>query len=245
MANQFGRPVEDLVTDDVFGATTAEIAVSQGLPVGASRWSRLDETSPSDGDYIESNDTARWATMRFGPLYDPGVDTGHTVHVRARKLTSGNSILVYLFKDNGDGTYTTVYTSADTPISTSWATYDFAIPSGDIGALATEHYLRGLVVGVEITVLSLGNVGQVSWVELETPPAEAVAPILTDEITMSLESDPAKTVGAIMLDELEFSMTAPGLNDPSRLIDGGRLFVVTRSRLSLRERSALIDFEDA
>lgn len=63
-----------------------------------SLFDKIDETAASDADYITTSTAGSVAELKLGPVADPGVDTGHSIKVRA----SGSGTLgVDLVQGNG------------------------------------------------------------------------------------------------------------------------------------------------
>ena len=220
---QFGRPIADHLP---------------GIDVWPEQpwWSKLDELSPSDADYIESVSAATMI-VKLSSLLPPGIDTGHIVRIRTGKAsgsTNGN-----LSVRNAAGQVRASYTTDSLPYAAGFATTTWNLSSGEAANILDSEYAE-----LYILASTYGGGARISWIEMEIPDASPIDLTLFDALTLDMDPAPANTVQPSLADALSFSMLAPGLNDPERLIDAGRIFRVTRTRIAPKDRSTFIDFED-
>lgn len=111
----------------------------------------IDEGSPSDADYIQSSLSPAVpdeVKLRFGPLFDPNVNSNHTLRYRYRKDVSGTpdriDLTVRLYRADGvtliaQQTHTDIDALTDGILTLSAAEAS-SIPGGD--------YFTGLVLGL-------------------------------------------------------------------------------------------------
>jgi len=221
---QYGRPIAD---------HPPALDIWSGQPW----WSKLDETVASDADYIESA-TSQGMRVKLSPLLPPGVDTGHILRVRTGKASGSTNGNLYI--ENAAGNVRASLTPVDSfSYPTGFVTQTWNLTSLEASAILDSEYPE-----LYVRAATYGAGARISWIELEIPDASPIDALLSDALELSLDADTAKTVQPELADEVTLSMLAPGLNDPERLIDAGRMFRVTRTRFSPKERSTFIDFED-
>jgi hypothetical protein len=155
---QFGRPISDIATNSWTAAPL---------------WSKLDEVSFSDADFVESaNNANTTAEIALSALGDPNSGAGHVVRYRyAISATGGNSrdITVQLYQG---GTLIAAGTTR-TPTATAYAADSFTLTAGEADAITSYADLRLRLVAGGTT--GGGPSGRrsvrVSWAELEVPDA--------------------------------------------------------------------------
>ena len=138
---QFGRPSADTTIgnyEDELGGTT-DIFQS------------IDETSPSDSDFITSEfapSSSPYVTA-LSTVTDPNVSTGHTVRYRARKDPSTGAqvdLTVELrqgyVSEGSQGTLIATDSQVDLP--TSFTTFSFVLSGGEADAITdySDLFLR-------------------------------------------------------------------------------------------------------
>ena len=139
---QYGRPSTDTVND---GYT------DQGGG-GATIYTTIDETSPSDADYIRSvlTPTSDVYTTKFTSVEDPISSTGHVVRVRMAKSAAGGEqidVVVQLRQGyvNEGSPGTLIATVANlTNISETWTTTTYNLSGGEADAITNyaDLFLR-------------------------------------------------------------------------------------------------------
>jgi hypothetical protein len=135
---QFGRPSADTANP---GAYT-----DQGGG-GSNIYTTIDETSPSDADYIRSplNPQGAVYVTKLSNLEDPQSASGHTLRTRYAKDAAGGgtiNLLVELRQGNAPGT--TISTRTLDGISEAFTTDTYNLPSGEADAITdyTDLYVR-------------------------------------------------------------------------------------------------------
>lgn len=200
-------------------------------------WSKLDETVASDGDYIEADSPGMNGRVRLTALLPPGVNTGHTLRIRTGMTSGSTNGNVSI--ENAGGVTRASYTADALAYGTSFTTVTWNLTSGEAANILDSEYAE-----LYVRFQAYGTGARVSWIELEIPDASAIDALLSDALELTLDGDFAKTVQPELDEGVTLSVLAPGLNDPERLIDAGRMFRVKRTLFSPGSRSALIDFED-
>jgi hypothetical protein len=146
---QFGRPSSDITTD----WTTTPL------------WSKLDEVSPDDGDFITGTGTAKTFEVALSSVTDPQSSTGHVVRIRAKATGSGAAERL-----NTWGLYqgvTAIATQNASITRDSFNEYSITLSGAQADAITdyTDLRIRGLTSqGASETI-------DVSWVEFECPDA--------------------------------------------------------------------------
>ena len=148
---QFARPVSDVTTD----WTTTPL------------WSKLDETSPDDGDFITGTGNAQTFEVKLSAVTDPAIGTGHVARIKAQ-ATGGQAAE----KLNTWGLYqgaTPIVTSNQTIARGSFNEYSISLSEAQADAITdySDLRIRGL------TAQGAGETIDVSWAELEVPDASA------------------------------------------------------------------------
>lgn len=221
---QFGRPIADKtagILDPFFNQPW---------------WSKLDESVASDADYVEADAAGGIGRVQLSALLPPGVNTGHTLRIRTGKASGSTNGNVYI--ENAAANVRAQYTADGLSYAAGFATVTWNLTSGEAANILDSEYAE-----LYVRFQAYGA-GRVSWIEFEIPDASPIDALLSDALELSLDADFAKTVQPELADDVTLSMLAPGLNDPERLIDAGRMFRVTRTRFSPGARSVLADFED-
>ena len=129
---QFGRPSADTTIgnwEDELGGT-------------ASIFQSIDETSPSDSDFVTSEfapSSSPYVT-KLSSVTDPNVSTGHTVRYRARKDPSTGAqidLIVELrqgyVSEGSQGTL--IATDTEVNLPTSFTTFAFTLSSGEADSI--------------------------------------------------------------------------------------------------------------
>ncbi len=151
---QFARPESDVAG----GSWTAE-----GGP--STLWECLDESSPSDSDYIEDAGANSLCEVGLSAVTDPVSDIDHTLRVRIQGNGSGGPEKVNIRLLQGT---TEIQAFNNQSSRGSWTTLNLAITAAS--SITDYTNLRA-----EMTANSLGGSETmwVSWVELEVPDAPA------------------------------------------------------------------------
>ena len=119
----FLRPIADTSN----GAWTASS--------GSDRFAMIDESATNDSDYITVSSASTYKT-RLTTVSDPGVDTDHSVVVRAKGDGSSQLTIALV---QGDPTETAIASTTVTP-TTSYANYTLTVTSGQ-AANITDYSL--------------------------------------------------------------------------------------------------------
>lgn len=138
---------------------------SWGVSGAATIPEAIDETSPSDSDYIYTPDEAANLIVEFSDVTDPQSSSGHTVRVRWRSLRDSTppekgTMALYC------STTPIRVLATDETLPTSWTTetYDLTTTEADnitdYGALRLHAYANTLGSNEEM---------QISWAEIEVP----------------------------------------------------------------------------
>lgn len=120
--------------DSVDGTWTDQAA-------GTALAAAIDEASFSDTDYIQSVDSPSNAGCRvkLATGSDPAISTGHVIHWRIRKSTTGQTVdmTVKLYQGGGNslGAGTLIATRTRSGISTSFATFDETLTGTEADAI--------------------------------------------------------------------------------------------------------------
>lgn len=113
-----------------------------GADSGVDLWATLDESSPSDADFIKSpagpNTSNIYETLLEGGT-DPGVDTGHILHYRIAKNVAGGTgnVDVGLFQGG-----TPIETFSHTNITNTFTTFNQAMTPANIANITNYDDLR-------------------------------------------------------------------------------------------------------
>lgn len=139
---QFGRPTTD---------TTRESWVDQ-VDGTTNIYTTIDETSPSDADYIKSASaptTDAYVTALTTSLEDPVSSSGHIVRYRYQKnVTGGAQIDIVIQLRQGyvnEGTPGTLIASTTlTNVSNGWTTGSFTLSAGEADSITdyTSLFIR-------------------------------------------------------------------------------------------------------
>lgn len=156
---QYGRPDSDIST----GNWTA-------TPL----WSKLDEETPNDTDYMEHNNVSEsWCELGLTDVLDPDIHTNHKVRYRARKFeTTGQIPALITFKAAlfCGGTQIAEWNRA-TELTTSWQTFIESLTETQAGNISNYADLRLKFYGDKITLAFYWRYPAVSWAEFEAPDA--------------------------------------------------------------------------
>jgi hypothetical protein len=134
---------------------------------GTTLWSCIDETTPSDTDYIysQSNQTG-YGEVGLDSGTDPEVSTGHILKFRVHQNSGSKSVYMqgYLYQ----GT-TLIASTANTLLTGTWTSVTHTL-SGTEADSITDY--TNLSIRIEITSNAGGNSSAAcSWAEMEIPDA--------------------------------------------------------------------------
>lgn len=141
---QFLRPTSDIYNSGWTYST------------GSTAYVLLDETTPSDSDYMAGTTTNKTLTLGLSGTSQPYASGDGTLRVRAKRTTTSPNLTIYLLNSSGGA----VGDSLSITAGSSFATSTFTISATNLPNVAR--------------ISLCGKNVQVSWVELETPD---VAPI--------------------------------------------------------------------
>lgn len=112
-------------------------------------YATLDETTPSDADYVKSADNptaAQRLRLRLSDVTDPVTSSGHTFNVRMQKSLSGGSTItarLWIYQGGAgtlgagtliatfDGTYNSTFNN----MPNGWATYPLTLSASETDAI--------------------------------------------------------------------------------------------------------------
>jgi hypothetical protein len=171
---QFARPDND---DANVGAWVDEASG------GTNIYQSIDETSPSDTDYVDSLSNPTDADLYecgLSAVTDPESSDPHTLRVRMGKHASGGrstSVVVRLF-DGGTEIGTDVITANDTQLDAT-ATYTYELSAAEADAISAAGYAGALKIQFDpvVTGGGAGRSFRAYWAELEVPDAPAAAEV--------------------------------------------------------------------
>lgn len=112
-------------------------------------YTTLDETTPSDADYIKTADNpnpAQRIRLRLSDVTDPVTSSGHTINIRMQKSLSGGSTVtaeIRLYQGGstvlGAGTLIATFDGTDDPtldnVPNGWAPYSFTLSAAETDAI--------------------------------------------------------------------------------------------------------------
>lgn len=123
--------------DAQFCAPTSDVTVGSWSPTsGTSLYAMLDETTPSDVDYIRTGTPADTCTVGLAAATDPAVSTGHVVSYRIQG--NGTSGLTVSLRQGA----TLIASWTHDPAPTDWTTYAQLLTAGEADAITDYAALR-------------------------------------------------------------------------------------------------------
>jgi hypothetical protein len=148
----------------------------------------IDEVTPSDSDFVESeldpsNDT--FEVSLGNPGADPSTGTG-TVRIRAQKRMSGGGSPGHIDHEVAlyeGGTQRQGFTTIGSDISDAWTEYTAIITSGNMAAVTDWTDVR-LRLRANKTSGNRDSYGNISWAEFEIPDAGGTA--YTEDVAGSI-----------------------------------------------------------
>lgn len=152
---------EDLTVSIVGFAQTARPASDNtaGGWTTAPLYAKVDESTPSDTDYISSSGGLPECKLVLYPLQTPTSRDGHILKIRGKATSANSKLRVRLYVGS------TVIHERTIFLSTNWGVYNIDIPKGDAEDITSY---TGLMVGLYVPPLG-GSSIQVSWVALQVP----------------------------------------------------------------------------
>ena len=199
---QFPRPDADVTTTN-WGTTPL--------------WSKIDEVTPSDTDYITAvaNAVATAECSLSDPSGTPLVDTGHIVRARLRAEKTNKAAVITVSLIQGTTSIRAVAYDAEVDLTTSFAEYSFTLSEAEAANIDNYNDLR---LRFAQTTATAGNFLEVSWAELEIPDAGPTVHEDDGADTVDL-SDSATTVHIAGMSASDtFEMTDVGVGvDPNAL----------------------------
>jgi len=181
---QFGRPISD---------------VSTGSWTTTTLWSRIDEVTASDTDFIQSannpsNDTCEVALT--SSLTDPSSSASHTVRYRANYTTSGGgsppTITLECRLMQGTTQIATQTTTLSTGSAAVWQDLTFTLSGAQADSITDYTDLRLRFIANKSAGARTAWV-EVSWAELEVPNAAASYTLTCDQGTFAYTGNSANT----------------------------------------------------
>lgn len=154
---QYARPTSDI--------SIVEMVLSSG----ATAFTLLDESNPSDSDYVNSDVASTVPSVKVGlsSVTDPVSSTDHALRVRIA-YESG-----ILFPSPLPGTFTIKLFSGATEITSrtevylgSYSSFTYTLTAGEADAIADY---TNLSAQVSISKPGATDVGYISWIELQVP----------------------------------------------------------------------------
>lgn len=173
-ADQFGRPIADAATGSW---TTAPL------------FSKINEVVADDSNFITSetlsvvgNTSNADLTLTSG-IADPISSVGHVIRVRAQDTLTLGTVGTLKAELRQGATLIATLTAA---LTTSYAVYQYTLSGSEADSI-TDY--TGLFIRL-YGVFGTGNLGgiQVSWLELEVPPAPTPTVITDSETPSSLDA---------------------------------------------------------
>lgn len=153
---QYARPASDGVNNEWL------------LSSGVSAFSLLDETSPSDADYIYTSPapTGPDIILNLSSVTDPASATDHVIRFRASSVSGspadpppGDVLTVELYEG------ATLRASTSEEILGSYTTYEYTLTAGEANSITDYTNLKFKVIS---TVGSF-DTSYVSWIEFQVP----------------------------------------------------------------------------
>jgi len=200
---QFSRPISD----------DAAVNWAGGTP----RFSLLNEVTPDDGDFTDSNNLnlsgeSATFTVNMGTVTDPLVGTGHIIRVRARKNISGGDQIDMIVRVQNLATIRSTDNQID--ISNTFTTYSFALSTAEANAISSYSNLRVFVEGSNANDVGGTRRIEVSFIEFQVPDAATV--LLADDLATPAPTLSSPAIGethALLADNL--TTQAPTLGTPA------------------------------
>jgi hypothetical protein len=229
-----------------FGVAWEDDEAAVSASVATPWWSKLDETPFDDGTSQVGPvpggtgfQVKSFRTRLNGPLYDPGVHTGHVVRMRANCTLQVGSNWKYVLALYQGGTLIARTDSAGLAMTQGWTTYTLSLSTAQAGAITDYADLR---VRAGFTQFSSGDGGDafVSAFEIELPDASATDGTFADVAEAEEDFDAQIADSVAFLDEAEaFEHFGPA-TAAGRLVAQGRRFRVVRTTVNLAERNVAI-----
>ena len=140
---------------------------------GTPLFDSIDEVTPSDTDFIESdNSPAVGETCEIGmsPITDPAVSSGYNLRWRyAKSASGGRNIEIRLALREGT---TVIVERIFTLISNSFVQDNYLLSAGEADNISDHGNLNVRCIAIR-SGGGAGRRGLISWVELEVPDAPA------------------------------------------------------------------------
>lgn len=153
---QFARPSSD---------------VSTGSWTTTPLWSKVDEVTASDSDFISSDNNTSGDTCQLGlsSVTDPGLSTGHVVRYRYRKSGSGGHTIDVVVELRQGATL--IASQSHSNIGNTFTAGSFTLSTSEANAITDYSALQLHFIRNGDTGGSPGNRRslEISWAELEVP----------------------------------------------------------------------------
>jgi hypothetical protein len=176
---QFGRPDSD---------------VSAGSWTATPLWSKIDEVSADDADFVTSSTGTSTCEAGLSNVADPAVSTGHVVRYRYQRGAGGSGTDVDLRVRLLQGT-TQIGSWSHNNIGAGFTTAAQTLTGPQADAITDYSDLR---LEFQRTGTS-SRVADVSWAELDVPSATVTAAIVIDGLGRSDGAALAKAFGTLAL----------------------------------------------
>lgn len=165
-------------------------------------WSKVDEATASDSDYITS-DPLRVGSdsciLKLGSVTDPTVNSSHTLYVRAWRSPGIFLVPDFTFSlRQGTSTVLATKTIPGTTITTAATT--FALALTEVEASAITNYAN---LHVGLNDFSAVYELNVSWIQLQVPNAPSNTAIIVDGDAVSDEGGGGMSTGRPVYGETE------------------------------------------
>lgn len=136
---------------------------------GSDLYAMLDETSPSDTDYISittksGSMSAKECTLEMGAVTDPGVTTGHTISVRAKaENVFFPSLMVTLTTPDGTAAQ---FDCSDGELTSTFKTFTYTLTANEVNDYMGDYSSFKITLGsLHLTPCTY----TVSWIRFEVP----------------------------------------------------------------------------
>lgn len=156
--------------------------ISTGSWGASPLWSKLDEVSYSDADYISCS-VSTTCEIRLSDATDPISSSGHIIRVRAKASTGENSITVSLLQGAN------LIHSYDISSGITYSTNEHTLTATETNSISDYTDLR-----LRFDNTQISGISYISWVEFEIPDASGVpsaSPSASPSVSPSVNISPS------------------------------------------------------